>query len=152
MIASNVDVSVRLAAELTASVIRAAKRPDGTGKPLAFEDEANILQAVSAGAADEATWAWYDAQVAARGSAWLWPDSHAALDHDGSELSESMNLWYRHYFQGGRIVELVQFWKNSPAPLAEIAYCGMQAGFGSVVAATIGAVEEQLRRGVGPRP
>ncbi|OBS01391.1 hypothetical protein A9W98_01525 [Mycobacterium gordonae] len=63
-----------------------------------------------------------------------------------------MNLWYRHYFQGGRIVELVQFWKNSPAPLAEIAYCGMQAGFGSVVAATIGAVEEQLRRGVGPRP
>jgi hypothetical protein len=151
-LASNGQVAVRAAAGLTAAVIRAAHAPDGTGKPLAFEDEANILQAVSAGTADEALWASYDAQVAERDErAWLFPESHAALDHDGSELSESMNLWYRHYFQGGRVVEMVQWWKNSVAPLAEIAYCGLQAGFGSVVAATIGAVEEQLRRGGGPR-
>ena len=150
-IASNVDVTVRAAAQLTATVIRAAQAPDGTGKPLAFEDEAKILQAVSAGTADEATWAAYNAKVAARdGEAWLWPESHAALDHDGSELSESMNLWYRHYFQGGRIVELVQWRKTSAAPLAEIAYCGVQAGFGAVVTATISAIEEQLRRGGGP--
>jgi len=151
-IASNVDVAVRAAAQLTASVTRAAQAPDATGKPLAFEDEVNVLQAVSAGTADEATWDSYNAKVATRdGEAWLWPESHAALDHDGSELSESMNLWYRRYFQGGRIVELVQWWKNSAAPLAEIAYCGVQAGFGAVVTATISAIEEQLRRGGGPR-
>jgi len=151
-IASNVDVAVRAAAQLTATVIRAAQAPDATGEPLAFDDEVNILQAVSAGTADEATWSAYNAKVAARdGEAWLWPESHAALDHDGSELSESMNLWYRRYFQGGRIVELVQWWKNSAAPLAEIAYCGVQAGFGAVVTATITAIEEQLRRGGGPR-
>lgn len=151
-IASNGDVAVRAAAQLTATVIRAAQAPDATGKPLAFEDEVNVLQAVSAGTADEATWSAYNAKVATRdGEAWLWPESHAALDHDGSELSESMNLWYRRYFQGGRIVELVQWWKNSAAPLAEIAYCGVQAGFGAVVTATISAIEEQLRRGGGPR-
>ncbi|MHA7659280.1 hypothetical protein ACX9NJ_28075, partial [Mycobacterium sp. ML2] len=148
-IASNgQQVAAWTAAQLTAAVIRAAKLPaDGTAKPLAFDDEAHILQAVSAGAAHEATWASYDEQVAARDDrAWLWPESHAALDHDGSELSESMNVWYRHYFRGGRIVELVQWWKNNAAPpLAEIAYCGVQAGFGAVVAATLGAVEEQLR-------
>jgi hypothetical protein len=151
-IASNVDVAVRAAAQLTVTVIRAAQAPDATGKPLAFQDEVNVLQAVSAGTADEATWDSYNAKVASRdGEAWLWPESHAALDHDGSELSESMNLWYRRYFQGGRIVELVQSWKNSAAPLAEIAYCGVQAGFGAVVTATISAIEEQLRRGGGPR-
>lgn len=151
-IASSGDVAVRAAAQLTATVIRAAQAPDATGKPLAFEDEVNVLQAVSAGTADEATWSAYNAKVATRdGEAWLWPESHAALDHDGSELSESMNLWYRRYFQGGRIVELVQWWKNSAAPLAEIAYCGVQAGFGAVVTATISAIEEQLRRGGGPR-
>jgi hypothetical protein len=152
-LASNPQVAVRAAAGLTAAVIRAAHAPDGTGKPLAFEDEANILQAVSAGTADEALWASYDAQVAERDErAWLFPESHAALDHDGSELSESMNLWYRHYFQGGRVVEMVQWWKNGVAPLAEVAYCGLQAGFGPVVAATIGAIEEQLSRAGGPRP
>lgn len=152
VIASNGDVAVRAAAQLTAAVIRAAQAPDATGKPLAFVDEVNVLQAVSAGTADEATWESYNAKVAGRdGEAWLWPESHAALDHDGSELSESMNLWYRRYFQGGRIVELVQWWKNSAAPLAEVAYCGVQAGFGAVVTATISAIEEQLRRGGGPR-
>lgn len=151
-IASNGDVAVRAAAQLTATVIRAAQAPDATGEPLAFEDEVNVLQAVSAGTADEATWSAYNEKVATRdGEAWLWPESHAALDHDGSELSESMNLWYRRYFQGGRIVELVQWWKNSAAPLAEIAYCGVQAGLGAVVTATISAIEEQLRRGGGPR-
>lgn len=152
VIASNGDVAVRAAAQLTAAVIRAAQAPDATGKPLAFDDEVSVLQAVSAGTADEATWESYNAKVAGRdGEAWLWPESHAALDHDGSELSESMNLWYRRYFQGGRIVELVQWWKNGAAPLAEVAYCGVQAGFGAVVTAAISAIEEQLRRGGGPR-
>lgn len=151
--ANGQQVAIPAAAELTAAVIRAAMQPDQTGKPLAFQDEVDMLAAVSAGAADEAAWASYEANVAERDDkAWLWPESHAALDHDGSELSESMNLWYRHYFQGGRIVELVQWWKNSAAPLAEIAYCGVHAGFGAVVAATIGAMEEQLRRAGGPRP
>ncbi|MCV7224794.1 hypothetical protein [Mycolicibacterium komossense] len=143
------------AAEFTAAVIRAATQPDPTtGRPLSFEDEAMILQAVSAGLADTAAWQRYRFQVAGRdGKAWLFPDSHAAPDPDGSELSESVNVWYRYYFRGGRIVELVELWKDGGVPpLAEIAYCGVQAGFGPVVSALIGAIEQRIRSDVGQRP
>lgn len=139
------DVSVWAAAQVTAAVIQAAAQPDATGEQLVTADEVSVLQAVHRGAADEMTWNAYDQAADQRhNGALVAPDSHAPLDHDESELTESLTRWYRHYYQCGRIVEMVRAWKASPPPLAEIAYCGVQAGFGSVVTAMISGIEQQL--------
>lgn len=140
------NVSAWAAAQLTAAVVQAAVQPDATGEKLVTDDEINVLQAVHRGAANETMWKVYDQLADQRhDGALVSPDSHAPLDHDGSQLTESLTLWYRHYYQCGRIVEMVRAWKASPPPLAEIAYCGVQAGFGSVVAAMVSAIEQQVR-------
>ena len=54
------DVSAYAAAQLTAAVIRAAAQQDGTGHPLATEDEGNILASVQRGTADSGSWKLYD--------------------------------------------------------------------------------------------
>lgn len=148
------DVSAYAAAQLTAAVIQAAAQPDDTGHPLATVDEGNILASVQRGTADDGSWKLYDDLARRRyGDDHLSPDSHAPLDFDGSELYHSTVLWYRHFYHVGRVVELVRLWKGGAVPpLAEIAYCGVQAGFGSVVAATISAIEGAIRGRHGGTP
>lgn len=140
------EVALYAAAQLTAAVIQAAAQPDATGDKLVTEDEVNILQSVQRGSADAVSWKLYDELADRRyQGALVSPDSHAPVDHDGSELTEALTLWYRHYYHAGRVVEMVRTWKVSPPPLAEIAYCGVQAGFGSVVTSMVSAIEQQVR-------
>lgn len=141
------DVSAYAAAQLTAAVIQAAGQPDDTGKPLATVREGNILASVQRGTANDMSWKLYDDLLRdAYGDDHESPDSHAPLDHDGSEVTQALTLWYQHFFCLGRVIELVRLWKGGAVPpLAEIAYCGVQAGFGSVVAATISAIENEIR-------
>ncbi|EUA04380.1 hypothetical protein I547_0955 [Mycobacterium kansasii 824] len=42
------------------------------------------------------------------------------------------------------MIELIQCWKAEPPRLAEIAYCGIRAGFGATVVTTIAAMEQHL--------
>jgi hypothetical protein len=141
------DVCAYAAAQLTAAVIQAAGQPDDTGKPLATVREGNILASVQRGTANEMSWTLYDNLVCKEyGNDHVSPDSHAPLDHDGSELTQALTMWYRHFFHLGRVIELVHLWKGSTVPpLAEIAYCGVQAGFGSVVTAMVSAIENEIR-------
>lgn len=140
------DVSLYAAAQVTAAVIQAAAQPDATGDKLVTDDEINILQSVQRGSADGVSWKLYDELADRRfDGALVSPDSHAPIDHDGSELTESLTLWYRHYYHAGRVVEMVRAWKASPPSLADIAYCGVQTGFGSVVTAMVSAIEQQVR-------
>lgn len=148
------DVSAYAAAQLTAAVIQAAGQPDDTGKPLATVREGNILASVQRGTANDMSWKLYDDLLRDEyGNDHESPDSQAPLDHDGSELTQALTLWYRHFFRLGRVIELVRLWKGGTVPpLAEIAYCGVQAGFGSVVAATISAIENEIRGRRGGTP
>ncbi|MGV7687835.1 hypothetical protein PJN34_26960 [Mycobacterium kansasii] len=141
-------LSAYAAAQLTAAVIQAAAQPDPTGEPLATADEGNILASVQRGTADEVSWKLYDELAYRRyGSDLLSPDSRAPRDCDGSELYHQSVVWYGHFYHVGRVVELVQLWRGgSVPPLAEIAYCGVQAGFGSVVAAMVSAIEQQIQQ------
>lgn len=148
------DVSAYAAAQLTVAVMQAAGQPDGTGKPLATEREYNILASVQRGTANDMSWTLYDDMVCKEyGNDHVSPDSHAPLDHDGSELTQALTLWYRHYFHLGRVIELVHLWRSGAVPpLAEIAYCGVQAGFGSVVTAMVSAIENEIRGHRGGTP
>ncbi|KDE96860.1 hypothetical protein Y900_029960 [Mycolicibacterium aromaticivorans JS19b1 = JCM 16368] len=140
------EVALYAAAQLTAAVIQAAAQPDATGDKLVTDDEVNILQSVQRGSANAMSWKLYDELADRRfDGALVSPDSHAPIDHDGSELTEALTLWYRHYYHAGRVVEMVRAWKVSPPSLADIAYCGVQAGFGSVVTSMVGAIEQQVR-------
>jgi hypothetical protein len=138
------------AAQLTAAVMQAAGQPDDTGKPLATVREGNVLASVQRGTADDASWTLYDELVRDEyGYDHQSPDSYAPRDFDGSDLHHSAVLWYRHFFHLGRVIELVCLWKGGAVPaLAEIAYCGVQAGFGSVATAMVSAIENEIR---GPR-
>jgi hypothetical protein len=147
------DVSVYAAAQLTAAVMQAAGQPDGTGKRLATVREGNILASVQRGTADDVSWALYDKLVHDEyGDDHQSPDSYAPLDFDGSDLHHSAVLWYRHFFHVGRVVELVHLWKSGVPPLAEVAYCGVQAGFGSVVTTMVSALENEIRGHRGGTP
>lgn len=139
------DVSLYAAAQLTAAVVQAAAQPDATGHKLVTDDEINILQSVQRGSADAVSWKLYDELADRRDDgALVSPDSHAPIDHDGSELTEALTLWYRHYYCAGRVVEMVRAWKANPPSLADIAYCGVQAGFGAVVTSMVSAIEQQV--------
>jgi hypothetical protein len=142
------EVAGYAAAQLTAAVIQAAAQPDPTGDPLATNDEGNILASVQRGTADNMSWKLYEDLAYRRyGSDLLSPDSHAPRDCDDSELYHKTVMWYRHYYYIGRVVELVRLWKGGAVPpLVEIAYCGVQAGFGSVVVAMVGAIEQQVQQ------
>ncbi|MEX7470742.1 hypothetical protein AB4Z39_13645 [Mycobacterium adipatum] len=147
-------VSAYAAAQLTAAVIQAAAQPDDTGKPLATVREGNILASVQRGTADDMSWTLYDKLVRDEyGNDHVSPDSHAPLDHDGSELTQALTMWYQHFFHLGRVIELVHLWKGSAVPpLAEIAYCGVQAGFGSVVTSMVSGIENEIRGHRGGTP
>lgn len=141
-------VSAYAAAQLTAAVMQAAGQPDPTGEPLATADEGNILASVQRGTANDMSWKLYDELAYRRyGSDLLSPDSCAPRDYDGSELYHESVVRYRHFYHVGRVIELVHLWRSgSVPPLAEIAYCGVQAGFGSVVAAMVSAIEHQIQQ------
>lgn len=140
------DVTAWVGAQLTAAVIRAAMEPDETGKKLATPQDAEILEAVNSGRATADRWEAYEQEVAQReGGAVALPEIHAPRDRDSSPASVDARLWYRHYYRMGRIVELVRCWRSLPVSLADVAYCGQAAGYGSVVAAMIAAIEQHLK-------
>lgn len=141
-------VSAYAAAQLTAAVLQAAGQPDDTGKPLATVREGNILASVQRGTANDMSWKLYDDLLCREyGDDHQSPDSRAPRDCDGSDLYHQSVVWYRHFYHVGRVVELVRLWRGRCGPpLAEIAYCGVQAGFGSVVAAMVSAIEQQIQQ------
>jgi len=145
------EVAVRATANVTAAVINAAHaEPDASGDKLVTTDETAVLQSVYRGNADDVGWALYDSLVRKRHNGVLeWPETHAPQDFDGSKLNHDMAHVYRKYFRMGQIAELVRCWKFSPPPLADAVYCGIHAGFGAVVVAEIGALEQQLRAAAG---
>ncbi|UCN13096.1 hypothetical protein LFT50_30795 (plasmid) [Mycobacterium intracellulare subsp. chimaera] len=134
-----------VAGQLTVSVIAAARQePEVADCKLVTDDEINVLQAVHRGSADAATWQLYDQRADERYDGKLViPETHGIDYVDGSELNKALATVYERYYRAGRIVEMVRAWKSSPPPLAEIAYCGVQAGFGAVVAAVISTLEMQ---------
>lgn len=139
------NLSAWAAATLTRTVFEQALNPDGTGAPLVEQADAEMLQAVSTGAATAQMWASYDRGVEQRhGGAAMWPNQHAPRDNDGSDLALAAILWYSHYYRIGRMIELIQCWKTSTPRLAELVYCGIKAGFGPTVATTIAALEQHL--------
>lgn len=139
------DMSAWAAATLTRTVFEAALKPDGTGAPLVEQADAEMLQAVSSGAASAAMWSHYDRAVAQRhDGAAMWPDQHAPRDNDDSDLARAAILWYTHYYRIGRMIELIQCWKTGSPRLAELVYCGIKAGFGPTVVTTIAAMEQHL--------
>ncbi|MGV7918688.1 hypothetical protein PJO52_15185 [Mycobacterium kansasii] len=139
------DMSAWAAATLTRTVFEAALKPDGTGAPLVEQADAQMLQAVSSGAATTAMWSDYDRAVAQRhDGAAMWPDQHAPRDNDDSDLARAAILWYSHYFRIGRMIELIQCWKTGSPRLAELVYCAIKAGFGPTVVTTIAAMEQHL--------
>ena len=140
------DISTYAAAQLTAAVIHAASQPDGTQQPLADANEATILAAVQHGTADDQAWEAYEESAYKRyGDDLFSPDSRAPQDCDDSDLYHATVLWYRHYYQAARVVELVRLWRGGGVPpLTEIAYCGVQAGFGPAVTSMVSAIEQQI--------
>jgi hypothetical protein len=146
------DVRAWAAATLTAAVFQAAAAAgtDGLGdKPLVTPSDAQMLEAVHAGTATADRWDNYERAAARRhdGSA-MWPELFQSVqDSDGSEATRHGMGWYRHFFRMARMIELVRCWKARPPHVAEVAYCGLLAGFGTVVVNTTTAVEHQLRAG-----
>lgn len=146
------DISAWAAATLTGTVFKEAAKPDGTGSALVHAADADILQAVNDGTADAEAWAAYDRAAEQRDNgAALWPDTHAPRDNDGSGAARAAILWYQHYYRSGRMIELVRCWKARPPRLAEVVYCAITGGFGSMVISTIAAMEHHLgqQKGVG---
>lgn len=141
------DVTAWAGAQLTAAVIRAAMESDETGQKLATPQDAEILEAVNSGRATADRWEAYDQEVAQReGGAVMLPEIHAPRDRDSSPASVDARMWYRHYYRMGRIVELVRCWRSLPVSLADVAYCGLAAGYGSAVVGMIAAMEQHLNQ------
>ncbi|MFP1155370.1 hypothetical protein ACK280_25335 [Mycobacterium sherrisii] len=144
-------ISLWAAGHITVAVIKAAwGTPDKTGMRLVTDDDRDILQAVNEGRASADRWAEYEGAVVRRdkaaNGALTMPSMHAPQDNDGSAAAGNAIVFYRHYFQIGRMIDLVRCWKLTPAPhLAELVYCGIMAGFGPVVAQTIAAIEQARR-------
>ncbi|AGZ54378.1 hypothetical protein I545_0431 [Mycobacterium kansasii 662] len=139
------NISAWAAATLTRIVFEEAMKPDDTGALLVEQADGQMLEAVSGGAATATMWGAYDRAAAQRhGGAAMWPDQHAPRDNDDSDVTRAITLWYTHYYRMGRMIELIQCWKAEPPRLAEIAYCGIRAGFGATVVTTIAAMEQHL--------
>jgi hypothetical protein len=141
------DKRLELAAGLTAAVIRAAMDRDETGKPLANDHDAQILDAVSRGVATAEDWQRYDEHVKVRedGGVAL-PSVHGPRDVDESDASRKQRSFYSHLYRVGRIVELVKCWQHAEhVNVADVAYCGVAAGYAPVVMATLATLENGSR-------
>ena len=134
--------------QLTVAVIQAAQqREEVAGCKLVTADELNVLASVNRGTADEMIWKLYDQLADARHDhALVIPETHGIDDVDGSDQNRAVATLYQRYYQAGRIVEMVRWWKFNPPPVAEIAYCGIQAGFDSVVASVVSTLEMSARQ------
>lgn len=134
--------------QLTVAVIGAAQQQEGiAGCKLVTDDELNVLASVNRGSANEMTWKLYDQLADNRHDhALVVPETHGVEDVDGSDVNKAMATLYQRYYQAGRIVEMVRWWKYDPPPVAEVAYCGIQAGFGAVVAAVVSTLEMNARQ------
>lgn len=134
-------VSLWAAATLTDVLFGEARKPDDIGQALVTDDEYSVLSAVNTDTANDEVWTAYERALQKPDrSAAVWPQGHGPLDHDGSDFARDRIRVYRH-FRMGRMIELVQFWKARPPRLAEVAYCGIAAGFGPLVATTITRME-----------
>ncbi|MBV8966108.1 MAG: hypothetical protein JO191_08030 [Mycobacteriaceae bacterium] len=134
-----------MAAALTGAVIRAGLEPDATGSPIAVQEDADILDLVSKGAATHKHWQHYSEDVDRRGDgAVLMPEIYAPRDADDSPSSQHARMWYQHFYAMGRIAELVKLWETHPVDVLDVAYCGITAGFGAVVAAVVAEIETRL--------
>lgn len=137
------DPSVEVGAGLTVAVIRAAMDRDETGKPLANDHDAQILDAVSRRVATAEDWQRYDEHVKVRedGGVAL-PSVHGPRDVDESEASRKQRSFYSHLYRVGRIVELVKCWQQAEqVNVADVAYCCVAAGYAPVVMATLATLE-----------
>ena len=139
-------VSLWAAATLTDVLFGEARKPDDIEQPLVTDDEYTVLAAVNTDTANAEVWAVYDRAVEKPDRmVAVWPQGHAPRDHDGSEFTCNQIRLYRHLVRMGRMIEMVQCWKARPPRLAEVAYCGIAAGFGPLVATTIMRIEQHLR-------
>ncbi|WP_131536410.1 hypothetical protein [Mycolicibacterium aromaticivorans] len=134
--------------QLTVAVIGAAQQQEEiAGCKLVTDDELNVLASVNRGSANDMTWKLYDQLADKRhDQALMYPETHGVEDVDGSDVNKAIATLYQRYYQAARIVEMVRWWKYDPPPVMEIAYCGIQAGFGSVVAAVVSTLEMNARR------
>ena len=48
------------------------------------------------------------------------------------------------------IAEMVTCWEHQPVSILDIAYCGVAAGFGEVIATVVTELEKQLANPPGP--
>jgi hypothetical protein len=139
------DVTNFVAAQLTRAVWIAGSQPDDTGMPIAVKEDADLLGLVAQGAATREHWEDYRRDVERRAEgAVMMPETHAPRDADDSPGSVTARMWYRHYYAQGRIAEMVTCWESQPVSLLDLAYCGVAAGFGAVIAAVVTELEKQL--------
>jgi hypothetical protein len=139
------DMTAWVGSVLTCAVIRAAMEPDQTGSPIAMNEDADILDLVSKGAATPAHWQAYAEEVDRRGDgAVMMPEIYAPRDADDSPSTQHARMWYQHFFAMGRIAELVKLWAAQRVNVLDIAYCGIAAGFGGIVAAVVAEIELRL--------
>ena len=139
------DVTAFVAAQLTRAVWSVAAQPDDTGLPLAVKEDADILARVAEGAARREHWDDYRHEVERRAEgAVMMPEFYAPRDADDSPGSLTARMWYRHYYARGCIAEMVRCWASQPVSLLDIAYCGVAAGFGTVIAAVVTELEALL--------
>jgi hypothetical protein len=139
------DITSFVAAQLTRAIWIAGSQPDDTGMPIAVKEDADLLGLVAQGTAGREHWENYRRDVERRDDgAVMMPEIHAPRDADDSPGSVTARMWYRHYFARGRIAEMVTCWASQPVSLLDIAYCGVAAGFGAVIAAVVTEIEKQL--------
>jgi hypothetical protein len=145
------DITNFVAAQLTRAVWTAAAQPDGTGLPIAVKEDADILELVATSAATPEHWDNYRREVERRADgAVMMPEIHAPRDADDSPASVTARMWYRHYYARGRIAEMVTCWASQPVSILDIAYCGVAAGFGAMIAAVVTELEKRLQKSPGP--
>jgi hypothetical protein len=144
------DITNFVAAQLTRAVWTAAAQPDDTGLPIAVKEDADILGLVAEGAARPEHWDNYRRDVERRADgAVMMPEIHAPSDADDSPGSVTARMWYRHYYARGRIAEMVTCWASQPVSILDIAYCGVAAGLGAVIAAVVAELEKRLAESAG---
>jgi hypothetical protein len=140
------DVSDRAAAVLTGALFRAATQSaDGSASVVTTAD-GDMLEAVHAGTANRDMWVAYDHAARDRdGGRAVWPEQFQGVqDNDGSDAARNAIRLYYNYFRIARMIELVQCWKSRPPQLADVAYCGVMAGFGAVVLSAITELEQRM--------
>jgi hypothetical protein len=135
------DMTNWVGSMLTGGVMHAAMQPDATGSAVAVHEDARILDLVAHHQATAEEWRAYRQQAEQRDEGAV---LYAPTDADDSPSTLNSRMWYQHYYASARIAEMVMCWEAQPVSLADIAYCGIAAGFGAVVAAVVAEIEKRL--------